>query len=108
MYFSDVIYLLQERETPTGAGQPSIKQTRHRGVWANRKEAGMTEFYKAAAVGKKLTAVFEVHAEDYAGEMLVEYNGQLYDVERSYRTGAGVVELSCTDAKREKTGGPVA
>ena len=51
MYFSDVIYLLQERETPTGAGQPSVKQTRHRGVWANRKEAGMTEFYKAAAVG---------------------------------------------------------
>ena len=40
--------------------------------------------------------------------MLVEYNGQLYDVERSYRTGAGVVELSCTDAKREKAGGPVA
>ncbi len=69
----------------------------------------MSEYYKADANGKKITAVFEVHTEDYEGEMLLEYHGQLFDVERSYETKPSTVELSCTNAKRDKANrGPVA
>ena len=69
---------------------------------------GKAVYFHCAAVGKKLTAVFEVHTEDYAGETLVRYAGRLYDVERSYQTKPSLVELSCTDARRNKEEGPVA
>lgn len=108
MYFSDEIELLEETISPTAAGQPDAAALPGRTVWANRKQATASEYYKAAAVGKKLTAVFEVHTEDYAGETLVRYAGRLYDVERSYQTKPSLVELSCTDARRNKEEGPVA
>lgn len=109
MYFSDEIYLVKSTQSPTETGHPAGEKNARRVVWANKKQAGASEYYKAAAIGKKITAVFEVFVEDYEGEMLVEYSGQLYDVERSYQTKPDLVELSCTDAKRDKTKrGPVA
>lgn len=109
MQFSDEIFLLNSTQAPTDSGHPAGESTSGRAVWANKKSVGMSEYYKADANGKKITAVFEVHTEDYAGEMLLEYNGQLYDVERSYKTKPSTVELSCTNAKRDKANrGPVA
>lgn len=109
MQFSDEIYLLKSTQAPTDAGHPAGESSTKRAVWANKKSVGMSEYYKADANGKKITAVFEVHTEDYEGETLLEYNEQLYDVERSYATKPSTVELSCTDARRDKVNrGPVA
>lgn len=109
MQFSDEIFLLNSTQAPTDAGHPAGESSTKRAVWANKKSVGMSEYYKADANGKKITAVFEVHTEDYEGEMLLEYNEQLYDVERSYATKPSTVELSCTDARRDKVNrGPVA
>lgn len=109
MQFSDEIFLLKSTQAPTDAGHPAGESTTKRAVWANKKSVGMSEYYKADANGKKITAVFEVHTEDYEGEMLLEYHGQLFDVERSYETKPSTVELSCTNAKRDKANrGPVA
>lgn len=102
MDFSDEIKLLTISQIPTDTGHPSQAKEDARIVWANKKQAGASEFYKAASAGIKLTAVFQVHTEDYLGEMMIEHEGKIYNVERSYQTTPSVVELSCTDARQNK------
>ena len=107
MYFSDEITLISEITTPGEPGNAGESKTLKATVWANKKQAKSSEFYKAAAIGKTLTAVFEVHTEDYNGEMLIEYEGQLYRVERTFKTTPETIEISCTDAKQNKAGGRI-
>lgn len=102
MDFSDEIKLVKTAQIPTDTGHPSQSKENSRIVWANKKQAGANEFYKAASAGIKLTAVFQVHTEDYSGEMMIEHEGKTYNVERSYQTTPSVVELSCTDARQDK------
>lgn len=107
MYFSDEITLISETTIPGEPGNAGIAKTLKATVWANKKQAKYSEFYKAAAIGKTITAVFEVHTEDYSGEMLVEYQGKLYGVERTFQTAPDTIEISCTDARQNKTGGRI-
>lgn len=43
------------------------------------------EFYNAAKVDMQPEMVFVINRYDYSGESEVEYEGQLYDVIRSYK-----------------------
>ena len=98
MYFSDEITLISETTIPGEPGNAGKSKTLKTAVWANKKQAKF---------GKTITAVFEVHTEDYSGEMLVEYQGKLYGVERTFQTAPDTIEISCTDARQNKTGGRI-
>lgn len=68
-------------------GDPVIEETR-RDVFCRKASIGQKEFYQAHAVGlqPELKLVLADYL-DYNGEQLVEYDGQIYRVLRTYRTG---------------------
>ena len=88
--FNDVIELLEVREF-TGYGAELQREiSGRRKVYANVKTVGYREFYQAAANGLKPTLVFTIALYwEYQGEKMIEYNGELYDVIRMYRTKDG-------------------
>lgn len=58
-----------------------------RTVFAFAYSVGMGEFYSSTQAGIDIDAKFDLWAHEYRGELLLEYNGQEYDVVRSYRNG---------------------
>ena len=54
-------------------------------VQAGVASVSRDEFYKAAAAGKSLAAVFVVWADEYAGETAVRTPEGVFNVERAYR-----------------------
>lgn len=79
--------ILDGFDIPTEAGRNE--------VFAERKGATRSEFYAAEAIGRKIDEVFEVNSLDYHGEIYILFEGDLYDVVRSYPVGADRVSLSC-------------
>lgn len=73
-----------------------------RQVFAGLRSVGRTEFYQAQAVGYKPELVF-VLADylDYDFESLVKYDGKLFRVLRTYRTGQEL-EIVVTQASAEE------
>lgn len=98
MYFSDRITLRTETVTQDDYGSPVVTYT-NTDVWANRKSVKRAEFYAANANGIDLTVTFEVHVEDYSGQKNILFEGKEYVVVRTYQTGDGKIELSCSDKK---------
>lgn len=68
-------------------GDPATTET-SREVFCRLASIGQKEFYQAQAVGLQPELKF-ILADylDYAGETLVEYDGQRYRVLRTYRDG---------------------
>lgn len=75
-------------------------------VYAAEKSIVRAEFYDAMRSGVEVKAVLEVRQEDYelsahvtdgkkayAGK--VRYDGQTYDIKRTYKTGKSKIELVC-------------
>lgn len=91
---NDILILIQQTQGVDEYGDPSIAETR-RTVFCRKASIGQTEFYQAHANGLK-PEVKLVLADylDYNDEQLVEYDGQLYRVLRTYRTGLEM-ELVC-------------
>lgn len=56
---------------------------------------GRGEFYAAAAVQLRPELVFTIHAYEYSGQQLVEFEGVRYKVLRTYSTGFEELELTC-------------
>lgn len=75
-----------------------------RDVFCGLRSVGRAEFYQASATDYRPEIVF-VLADylDYAGETLVEHNGQRYRVLRTYRTGQEL-ELTAERAPAEDGG----
>jgi hypothetical protein len=59
------------------------------------KSAGRNDFYSGAAAGLRPEYVFTVHAYEYSGERIVEFEGKRYRVIRTYQTGIEEIELTC-------------
>lgn len=66
-----------------------------RELFAERKGATRREFYAAESINRRIDEVFEVNALDYEGEIYLLFEGNLYDVVRSYPVGHDRVSLSC-------------
>lgn len=96
MYFSDKILLLTITEGQDSSGYPTKTEV-GRDVWANKKSVARAEFYSANANGIRVTAVFDVHSEDFNDETELLFDSKRYEVLRAYQKGLGVVELNCTD-----------
>lgn len=65
-----------------------VTETSSRGVLCGLRSIGLTEFYQAQATNYRPELKF-VLADylDYQGETYIRYNGDLYVVIRTYRTG---------------------
>ena len=94
MFFSDKITLRAVSASLDSYGDASKSYT-DTTVWANKKSATRAEFYGANAAGIKVDLVFEVNAEDYKGQTVVQYGSVNYEVMRAYQKGLGSYELVC-------------
>lgn len=63
-------------------------------VFANRLPVHSSEFYQSSKEGYIIAQVFEIHSIEYDGQTVLEYEGERYNVKRSYDTGE-YIELSC-------------
>lgn len=67
-------------------------------VFCNKRSISQGEYYKAQQAGKQVEAKVEVHCIDYAGEVLVEFEGKRYSVLKTYEPpDSDVIELTLTD-----------
>lgn len=63
-------------------------------VLCGLKSVGRSEFYSGAATGLRPELVFVIHAYEYNGEQIVEFEGVRYRVIRTYQTGTEEIELT--------------
>lgn len=98
MYWRDEAVLIREEKTVNDNGYKDITTTR-REVFANKKSATRSEFYTAKQAGDKIVLVLEVRGVDYQGETIVEHEGRLYEVVRTYTAGGETYELNCKEAQ---------
>lgn len=84
---NDILILIQQTRGVDEYGDPTVTETRST-VFCRKASIGQKEFYQAHALGlqPELKLVLADYL-DYNGEQLVEYDGQLYRVLRTYRTG---------------------
>lgn len=84
------------------ARTPGTDNTTKRTVLCGLRSIGQAEFYQANAVDIHPEAKF-ILADylDYAGETLLDYNGQRYHVLRTYRDGQQL-ELTVVAASAEE------
>ena len=84
---NEILILITATQRSDEYGDLVTVETR-REVFAKLSSIGQKEFYQAQAVGLQPELKF-VLADylDYAGETLVEHDGQRYRVLRTYRTG---------------------
>ena len=84
---NEILILIQQIQGVDEYGDPSVTEVR-RSVFCRQASIGQREFYQAHAVGLKpeLRLVLSDYL-DYNNEQLVEYDGQIYRVLRTYRTG---------------------
>lgn len=59
------------------------------------KSIGRNEFYNAAVANFKPTLTFIIHAYEYNKQETVEFEGQRYNVIRTYSTSFEELELIC-------------
>lgn len=64
-------------------------------ILANRLSIRSNEYWQAKQGGVELSYTFEVHAFEYGGEEKLLYNGDEYDIVRTYENQDGFVELVC-------------
>lgn len=91
---NDIMNLIATTTSEDEYGDPVVTLTR-REVFCDVASIGQKEFYQAQAVGlqPEIKFILADHL-DYEGEQLVEYDGQLLRVLRTYRTGHAL-EIVC-------------
>lgn len=86
MRFDSVIYLLSTTNSTNDLGD-SIKIHAKRQVFAEKKSVRQSEFYQAAATGLKPEIAFEIWSREYQQEQLLDYEGILYTIIRTFKKG---------------------
>lgn len=92
MYFSDKLTLRAQSSTLDTIGN-IIPADTDRTVWADIRSIGRNEFFQAQQTGLKPEIMAIVKINDYQGEALAVYDGTLYDVYRTYKSGLENIEL---------------
>ena len=104
MYWSEQITLMKD-EPEKVQGVLTHNYSAVRTVYGERKSVKWGEFFAAEAAGTTLTAVFVLYADEYCGERVISWNGNLYSVQRAFEPG-DKVELTVSDLPQTK-GGPL-
>lgn len=85
-----------EKTNENGFDNPPVESART--VFCNKRSVSQGEYYKAQQAGKQVEAKVEVHTVDYAGEVLVEFEGKRYSVLKTYEPDdSDVIEITLTD-----------
>lgn len=91
---NDIMTLIATTNGVDEYGDPVVSQTR-RDIFCRVASIGQKEFYQAHAVGLQPEVKFVIADYlDYNREAMVEHDGQLFRVLRTYRTGQEL-ELVC-------------
>lgn len=80
-------------KSPTGFETRNTATGRE--VIAKQGGVGRSEFYKAAAAGMTPAVTFTVSEADYDHERMIEFDGKVYKVIRSYPVPNRKIELVC-------------
>jgi SPP1 family predicted phage head-tail adaptor len=94
MRWSDIIKLVDVSYSENSLGDITETKT-ERQVYANKSSVKRSEFYQAAATGLKPETVFEIRLIDYEGETKLTYEGDEYNVIRTYSKDGEIIELIC-------------
>lgn len=84
MTLNDVATLIQ-RTTTTDADGFDVTEEERTEVPVEVRSVARAEFYEAKKAGVALTTAFVMWACDYDGQPLIEHDGVLYAVERTYK-----------------------
>lgn len=71
---------------------PSVEKVE---VFAKVNEVSSSEFFAASQIGLAPEKRFLVFTGDYEGETVVEHNGVVYSVYRTYQTTPDLIEIYC-------------
>lgn len=94
MRWSDVIELISLTYIQNSRGD-NIEVPTYREIYANKLGVRQSEHYQAAATGLKPEVMFEVWTAEYQGERKLRYEGQEYDIIRTYPRKDEKTELIC-------------
>ena len=84
--FKDVVQLISQTFTEDDLGQRIPVDTK-RYVYTSKRSISQNEFFNSANSGIKAEYVFIVRTIDYNNELLLDYNGRVLDVYRTYEKG---------------------
>lgn len=92
----DYVFLIAENAAEQDSeGNWQAAASSRRKVFAKVGSPTRSEFFGALQAGYETAIVAEVSAWDYAGEAIIEYQGDRYAVRKSYRKSVDIIELSC-------------
>lgn len=89
-----IIELITISNSTTDKGD-TIKAKVYRKTFAQEKSVRQSEFYQAAANGLRPDITFIVWTREYKGEQSLRYNGQDYQIIRTYKANSEETELIC-------------
>lgn len=88
--------LLRTKTITSDAGGFSTETVSTKPVFAEAKSVRQSEFYAADANGKRADIVLIISADEWNAATEVEFDGAVYGIIRTYQTGRGRVELTCS------------
>lgn len=89
---STPIYLIKEAYAEDSYGVQRVTRTK-RSVFANVQSVSASEWFEGGRNGLNPEYRFTMFSPDYEGEKVVEYNGVLYGVYRTYQARTDIIEL---------------
>lgn len=94
-----VCWLIGEVPEAHGVFEEPVEEARK--VYCTEKSIGQSEAYQARATGlnPELKLIL-AHAFEYHGEKRLAYQGEHYDIVRTYRTEADSIELTVQRARK--------
>lgn len=91
---SEVIYLLTPTHAKDAYGQ-YLQTYARRQVFCDVSSVTQTEWFEGARNGLNPSLRFTMFGPDYNGERMLEYQGTVYTIYRTYTTRNEIIELYC-------------
>lgn len=90
---SRVIYLISEKKVQDDEGVWRLSEESRRKAYAQITSVTASEFFEGGRNGLNPEYRFTVFFADYHGEEILEYNGKLYSVYRTFIARKDYIEL---------------
>lgn len=98
--FTDICTLIAEKKVFDGGNHYTTEEESQELLCSITNGVARAEYYEAYRAGVQLAITVEIYEGDYSGQRLLEVNGVRYQVARTYPTGYGTIELTCSEVIR--------
>lgn len=98
MILNKVLYLLTEYTEQNRIGN-IIKSYKKRKVFCSEKSVGQNQFYQAQMIGLEPAYVLVIRPFEYKGERLIEYNGIMFKILKTFKKNSTELELTLEAVK---------